>query len=66
MLFRYTKRRFSAYSSPVMVISRKLTKDKRVVTDSRHLNVRIAKKNLAFHYLKTYFQGALNVRYYLY
>ena len=34
---------FSAYSSPVMLISRKLTRDKRVVTDFRHLNVRIAK-----------------------
>ena len=33
---------FSAYSSPVMLISRKLTKDKRVVTYFRHLNVRIA------------------------
>ena len=30
---------FSAYSSPVMLISRKLTKDKRVVTDFRDLNV---------------------------
>ena len=38
---------FSAYSSPVMLISRKLTKDKRVVTDVRHLNVRIVKNNLA-------------------
>ena len=36
---------FSAYSSPVMLICRKLTKDKRVVTDFRHLNVRIAKNN---------------------
>ena len=42
------KERFSAYSSPVMLISRKLTKDKRVVTDFRHLNVRIAKNNLAY------------------
>ena len=33
------KEGFSAYSSPVMLISRKLTKDKRVVTDFRHLNV---------------------------
>ena len=39
---------FSAYSSPVMLISRKLTKDKRVVTDFRHLNVRKAKNNLAY------------------
>ena len=38
---------FSAYSSPVMLISRRLTKDKRVVTDFRHLNARIAKNNLA-------------------
>ena len=42
------KEGFSAYSSPVMLISRKLIKDKRVVTDFRHLNVRIAKNNLAY------------------
>ena len=42
------KERFSAYSSLVMLINRKLTKDKRVVTDFRHLNVRIAKNNLAY------------------
>ena len=42
------KEGFSAYSSPVMFISRKLTKDKRVVTDFRHLNVRIPKNNLAY------------------
>ena len=30
------KEGFSPYSSPVMLISRKLTKDKRVVTDFRH------------------------------
>ena len=41
------KEGFSAYSSPVMLISRKLIKDKRVVTEFRHLNVRIAKNNLA-------------------
>ena len=41
------KEGFSGYSSPVMLISRKLTKDKRVVTDFRHLNVRLAKNNLA-------------------
>ena len=38
---------FLAYSSPVMLKSRKLTKDKRVVTEFRHLGVRIAKINLA-------------------
>ena len=42
------KEGFSAYSSPVMLISGKHTKDKWVVTDFRHLNVRIAKNNLAY------------------
>ena len=42
------KEGFSPYSSPVMLISQKLTQDKRVVTDFRHLNVRIAKNNLAY------------------
>ena len=37
------KEGFSAYSSPIMLISRKVTKDKRPVTDLRHLNIRIAK-----------------------
>ena len=41
-------KRFSAHSSPVRLISRKLTKDKRVVTNFRHLNMRIAKNNLAY------------------
>ena len=41
------KEGFSAYSSPVMLISRKLTQDKRVVTEFRHLNTRIGKNNLA-------------------
>ena len=35
----------SASSSPVMLINRKVKQDKRVVTDFRHLNVRIAKNN---------------------
>ena len=34
---------YSTYSSPVMLISRKMTQDKRVVTDFMHLNMRIAK-----------------------
>ena len=42
------KEGFSAYSSPVMLIRRTLTRDKRVVTDFRHLNIRIAKNNLAY------------------
>ena len=49
------KEGFSAYSSPVMLISRKLTKDKTVVTDFRHVNLRIAKKNLAYPLLKDTF-----------
>ena len=42
------KEEFSPYCSPVMLIIRKMTQDKRVVTDFRHLNVRIAKNNLAY------------------
>ena len=38
-----------------MLISRKMTKDKRVVTDFRHLNMRIAKNNLAYPLLKDTF-----------
>ena len=38
-----------------MLISRKLTQDKRVVTDIRHLNMRIAKNNLAYPLLKDMF-----------
>ena len=49
------KEGFSAYSSPVMLIRRKFTQDKRVVTDFRHLNMRIAKKNLAYPLLKDTF-----------
>ena len=37
------KGEFLAYSSPVMLIRRKRTQDIRVVTDFRHLIVRIAK-----------------------
>ena len=55
LLSKNIKRRISPYSSPVMLISRKLTKDKRVVTDFRHLNVRIAKNNLAYPLLKDAF-----------
>ena len=49
------KEGFSAYSSPVMPVNRKLTKDKRVMTDFRHLNMRIAKNNLAYPLLKDMF-----------
>ena len=49
------KEGFPAYSSPVMLISRKMTKDKRVVTDFRHLNMHITKNNLAYPLLKDTF-----------
>ena len=49
------KEGFSAYSSPVMLIHRKLTDDKRVVTDFRHLNIRITKNNLTYPLLKDTF-----------
>ena len=42
-------------SSSVMLISRKVTQDKRVVTDFRHLNMQIAKNNLAYPLLKDTF-----------
>ena len=62
------KEGFSADSSPVMLISRKLTQDKRVVTDFRYLNIRIAKNNLACPLLKDTFSvlGSPDVRYYQY
>ena len=49
------KEGFSAYSSPVVLISRKLTKNKREVTDFRQLNVRIAKNNLAYPLVRDMF-----------
>ena len=49
------KEGFSAYSSPVMLISRKITQDKTVVTDFRHLNTRIAKNSLAYPLVKDTF-----------
>ena len=60
------KEGFSAYPSPVMLINRKITKDKRVVTDFRHLNMRIVKNNLAYPLLKDTFQywEALSVKCY--
>ena len=48
-------KRFSVYSSPVMLISRKVIKNKRVATDFRHFNVRITKNNLAYPLLKDTF-----------
>ena len=42
------KKGFSVYSSPVMLVSRKMT-------DFRHLNMRIAQNNLAYSLLKDTF-----------
>ena len=53
--FGILKEGFSAYSSPVMLISRKMAKDKRVVTDFRHLHMHIAKNNLDYPLLKDTF-----------
>ena len=49
------KEGFSAYSSPALLISRKVMKDKRAVTDVRHIFVRIAKNNLAYQFLRDTF-----------
>ena len=49
------KEGFLAYMSPVMLISRKMTSDKKVVTDFRHLNMRIAKNNLVYPLLRDTF-----------
>ena len=46
------KEGFSAYSSLVILISREVMQDKRVVTDFRQLNTRIAKDNLAYPLVK--------------
>ena len=53
--FGILKEGFSAYSSPVMLISRKMTQDLRVVTDFRHQNMRISKNNLAYPLLEDTF-----------
>ena len=49
------KEGFSAYSSSFMLISRKVTKNRRVVTDFRHLDVIVAKINLVYSLLKDTF-----------
>ena len=49
------KEGFLAYSSPAMLISRKITQESKVVTDFRHLNMRIAKNNLAYPLIKDMF-----------
>ena len=54
------KEGFAAYL--VMLISRKLTKYKRVVTDFRHVNVRIMKNNLAYPLVRDTFSVLGNSR----
>ena len=49
------KEGFLAYSSSVMLINRKVTKDKRVIIHFRHLNVRITKNNLGYPLLNDTF-----------
>ena len=49
------KEGFSAYSHPAMLKGRKVMQDKRVVTDFRHLNMKISKNNLAYPLLKDMF-----------
>ena len=44
MLFRNIEGRFSSLFKPVMLISRKITSDKRVVTDFRHLKYEDSKE----------------------
>ena len=50
--FGILKEGSSAYSSPVMLITREVTKDNRVIKDFRHLNIRIAKNNLDYPLLQ--------------
>ena len=49
------KEGYSPYSSPIMLMSQKVMYDKRVVTDFRHLNVRIVNTNLAYPLVKDIF-----------
>ena len=56
------KEGFSACLSPVMLISRKVMKDKIVLTDFRHLIIRIAKNNLAYLLLRETFSVLGNSR----
>ena len=49
------KEGFSAYSSTFMLISREVMQDKRVLTDFRHFNIRVANDNLAYPLLKDTF-----------
>ena len=62
MLPRYPQGRFLAYSSPVMLISRKMMQDKRVMTDLRHLNMKIAKNNPGISFIERYLHNARKLK----
>ena len=49
------KEGFSPYSSPDMLISQNVTQEKKLVTDFSHLNIRIAKNNLAYPLVRDMF-----------
>ena len=57
------KERCLAFSSPVILISTKVTQDKRVVTDFRHLNIWIAQNNLTHPLLKETFTLLSSTKY---
>ena len=54
------KEGFSLHSSPIVLISRKVMQEKRVVTDFRHLNVRITRNNLAYPLVRDTFSILCN------
>ena len=63
------KEGFSPYSSLVMLISRKITQNKRLATDFRHLNIRIVKNNLAYPLVRDTFSvlsNSLSAKFFLY
>ena len=49
------KEGFLPYSSPVKLIQQKITQRQRVVTDFRHLCIRMAENNIAYPLLKDTF-----------
>ena len=51
------KEGFCPYSSPLMLISQKMTQDKRGVMDFRHLNIRIGKNKLAYPLVRETFSA---------
>ena len=50
------KKGMRSYSSPIMLIPRKLSGIPRIVTDFRHLNSRLATLHLVFHWLEMLFK----------